>query len=1205
MPQTSQKFARDLFFAFDVGHSSIGWAVLRIHESGKIEVLGCGTVIFQADDCLAFQRRMFRRQRRNIRATRRRISRIAAMLNLILPREESSLAEELALYSKANELRRGELTKKGHGAPWLLAARVLKSNGERLLTWPQLWNVLRWYAHNRGYDGNKAWSRQEDAGESDRDTEKVEIAKRLLSEYGTRTMAETWCAICGLDPLGEKISASFEDPKDRPKAREAAFPRSLVENEVRRVLDAHIGKLPGVDERFVKVLMNDWRAIPCDEIHLPARYQGGLLFGQLVPRFENRIVGTCPVSGEKTPSRRSREFLDFRWMDVLRRVRVARLSDEELRPLDAAERIQLDRRARVLGFFRYEPDKVDKKTGAIKRGVNELREVLVEEMGFDRDNLEDLLFDDNMREALKVLPVEGDAQAFRIAWVAFDGPTHDASGEYVPDRLAGRFITQLLRGKVDSPIRLTPFRLIEELEKLGEKERADRIRQQLKEAATKREKIDEAKLAKLGNAEFGLARLSGRARFGRTVMRAAVQQWMHRDHPIDPFGKGGVVEQTSERQEAERAKRLDELTNNHLVRHRLRILAGDPHAEPKPFDGLLDDLVKTYANGDWTRISRIAVEVARDLQEMSGKTTKDRKAAQSQKLEQHQRAADALAAAMREEGISFVEEDGRPRFSASLIRKARIALDLEDREESKKRKVLAYRCPYTGRHYELTDILRRGRLELDHIVPRSKRLSDALEAMVLTSPEINREKKNRTALEFIRDMNRPENEAKRQKLGVLTERQYLEFVDSLEPKKDPFRRAKALGERPSDDDARRWRRKELLKVAKWDKQEFTPASLTVTRHLTKLAVQRIESRFPQECRPPVVVVPGAVTHVFRDRAWRLLPLLIDRKDTENKSMVNVVFVQRKKALDAGKDFNLKKALREVTHLHHAVDAAAVGLVLAMVTGPNAMSLDGRLAQLLIKRKLNAEERREFETIVQRLQLPKFYRWRKAKEGDDEILIDDLPKELKEQLHARLMERRVVQHIPKDKRGMPVDQKMWRLRGWNEDGTAQLEQKDRDPKTGRRVAKVPKQGADRPSRLIGWEPEGGSGKLKSIKAVLITNANFGLALDPAPEVIPFHKVSVRLRELRKKNGGKPVRILRNGHLIRVVEKSSSQIWRVFSIKNSSRGIMLDLGRPDAKGPSRNGNRITSFLKAGIEIIDAGYCGIDGSSVGADTETKGAL
>lgn len=71
---------QNLHLAFDVGHSSIGWAVLESRIDHDPDLLGCGSVIFQADDCLASQRRQFRRQRRHIRATRMRIERMKRLL---------------------------------------------------------------------------------------------------------------------------------------------------------------------------------------------------------------------------------------------------------------------------------------------------------------------------------------------------------------------------------------------------------------------------------------------------------------------------------------------------------------------------------------------------------------------------------------------------------------------------------------------------------------------------------------------------------------------------------------------------------------------------------------------------------------------------------------------------------------------------------------------------------------------------------------------------------------------------------------------------------------------------------------------------------------------------------------------------------------------------------------------------------------------
>jgi hypothetical protein len=68
-------------------------------------------------------------------------------------------------------------------------------------------------------------------------------------------------------------------------------------------------------------------------LKLPKRYEGGLLFSQLVPRFDNRIISTCPISGEKVLSRNCPEFPNFRWAMQLADIRVGNKLDRELREL--------------------------------------------------------------------------------------------------------------------------------------------------------------------------------------------------------------------------------------------------------------------------------------------------------------------------------------------------------------------------------------------------------------------------------------------------------------------------------------------------------------------------------------------------------------------------------------------------------------------------------------------------------------------------------------------------------------------------------------------------------------------------------------------------------------------------------------------------------------------------------------------------------
>jgi CRISPR/Cas system Type II protein with McrA/HNH and RuvC-like nuclease domain len=93
----------NLQLAFDVGHSSIGWAVLQSsagvppvsikqkENAPSVNILGCGSVVFRADDCLASSRRTYRRQRRHIRSTKQRIARMKIILKCLGVLKENEL----------------------------------------------------------------------------------------------------------------------------------------------------------------------------------------------------------------------------------------------------------------------------------------------------------------------------------------------------------------------------------------------------------------------------------------------------------------------------------------------------------------------------------------------------------------------------------------------------------------------------------------------------------------------------------------------------------------------------------------------------------------------------------------------------------------------------------------------------------------------------------------------------------------------------------------------------------------------------------------------------------------------------------------------------------------------------------------------------------------------------------------------------------
>lgn len=638
----AKKTAGDLSLAFDVGHSSIGWAVLQSapdSSAANPNLLGCGAVIFPADDCLASQRRTFRRQRRHIRSTRQRIARIKkllAYLGVVAPKE---------------------LDASGCAWPWKLAARVL--GGGENLTWAELWDVLRWYAHNRGYDGNRRWSAA-DAEALKEDTEKEEKARSLLSEFKEKhgkdgTMAEVFCDKLGIDPLGKKRASTF-----RFKGLNAAFPREIVEDEVRLILRAHFDKLGKVDVDLERALIGRdardklaWQAIPCPDLKLPARYQGGLLFGQLVPRFDNRIITQCPISGEKVPTRHCREFLDFRWAMQLANVRVAGETDEELRPLTVEERRAIDAAMR--------------EQGSMTKG--EFKKVVRAVANCRRDNLETMLMDPNAEDALLLDPVRKLTKTERLK----------AIWSLVPEKIQHRASNIWRRGK---PITLLGLR-----ENLETSDAFDAEVECLVDAAnTKKRRKDKPLTREELLAEPLLVRrLDGRAAYARPILRQAFTEVMAGKHPAE---EGGCLFRTEEILSAQLQRKIDNQTNNHLVRHRLLML-----------ERLERDVIDEYAGGDPSRIGRVTIEVNRELREMSGKTSKEIAQDQGQRLANFKNVTKKLGEAFAGTNIHI---------GPTLIRKARIAEDL------------GWTCPYTGQKYDAFQLLNRT-VDKDHIIPRIER----------------------------------------------------------------------------------------------------------------------------------------------------------------------------------------------------------------------------------------------------------------------------------------------------------------------------------------------------------------------------------------------------------------------------------------------------------------------------------------------------
>lgn len=1149
-PANKKSPARNISFAFDVGHSSIGWAVLKSTPTGPPELMGCGTVIFQADDCLASQRRIFRRQRRHIRATRQRISRLRRLIGNL------------------GVLSAEQLERPGYAWPWLLAARVLR--GGKALTWVELWDVLRWYAHNRGYDGNKGWSRHELA--SDEDTEKEQKANELLSAFQKKhgragTMAEVFCDVLGLDPLG-KIRSSMK----RGRNLGAAFPRGGVEREVERILRAHVGILPHVDNKMIEAVMRDHTALPGPGFRLPERYgqrlangslsPGGLLFGQLVPRFDNRIIARCPITFErvyqrvkaegggkerakheaeklaKVPGTGCAEFHRFRWAMQLANVNVEVTDSRTPRNLTVIERCVANEEMEKHGFL-------------TKR---QFKDIVRQQTDGAPDNLDRLLSHPDAECALVLDPVRRYIHSDSLV---------SALWPALPDALHKRLSGQWRRGRV-----MTVAEVLAACD--GARVVAEAAaRKYLDGHNTKKRKKDEpVTWEALLRTKLSVKRPSGRAPHTREVMGEVVDFVLSTNHHPAEGSNGAVDNGPLFRSEAIRVaqlqRALDEQTNNHLVRHRLKIL-----------ERLHEDLIKQYAQGERERVGRITIEVNRDVREMSGKTAQEQAKLQGQMLANFKGVRKKLEAAY--EGLGIHVGQG-------LIRKGRVAEDL------------GWTCPYTGKTYDALDLLHR-RVDKDHIIPRSDRASDSLDSLVITFAEVNKMKGKRTALSFIEEYEGKPVEGM-PNVYIKSLATYLKDVDALETR------------RGHDNDQRRKKnRKRLLLLRDYVEKEFTPADLTQTSQLVRLGAQTLQKHYAGVEKQLVITsLPGSVTGAVR-KSWNLTGCLA----TANPQV-----------LDAEGRPRIKTEIRGITHLHHALDACV--LAFASLLLPR----DGGAWELLVKRRLNLSEQRcarelfgprieiTQEGELRLAELPNALKEQVRQRLAERRVVQHIPADLsglrcKETVwrvfdpadphpNSRRLARWLAQSgvvIPAaDAKTVLIICRKRKNADARDEGDAAGKVFHDEGKTWRWVYAIKDKTA-----LLGLFPEGevADAKLKRIKAVKVLGDNFGLALDPEPTLIRSHKIWHQLQTLRKTNQGKQGRLLRKGSLIRIRDAGSRSnyrgVWMVRGLNFKQRdGFIIGLAPTDYVKDRRIPGVIESaslltLLKSGLEILKPPLCGLD--------------
>lgn len=932
-----QKHQQITTFSFDIGYASIGWSAMRgdAHQACEPTILGTGVVLFPSDDCLASERRSFRGLRRNIRARRQRIERMG---NILV--QHGCISED-------------EAHGKGHEAPFFLAARALQ--GKQKLTALEAWHVLRWYAHNRGYDGNSLWANREELNstESKEDSARVQAAKDLADKYHTKTMAETICAFLQLDT--DKEAADFTVNTPKYKAIGAAFDRALVIEEVTRLLSEHSELPMHVCELIIGDSTEHQQHLATCGVRLTKRFAGSVLFGQLVPRFDNRIIARCPITWAheyekalaagkseetanhhatkmaKVPNADTADFYAYRFARILANFKL------KGQPLSAEQRQQIMNEALLCGSY----TKIS------------FRKSLERLLGEAPDNYTNYFeFHPDSEKALVIAPATK-------TW-------NDANQNEVLSKLPNNIQTTLHQ-KLKRGQAFTYTQVKEMILAAGESPLP---------FASDIDMLDKGKKPlwdKIWKAEGA----SGRAPYARPVLRQVVEEVLRgedptkpalsKEHPVGEHKTAdGILYQLNNPDSSvnkyQQERSIDELSNNHRVRHRMLI-----------FERVLKEMKQKYLSDDPTQEVRICIEVGRELKEFSGIKAKE---IEGQLTQRH---------AHFKKAVKTLEEADIP-VTANLIRKCRIAMDM------------GWKCPFTEAIYGPQNL---EDLEFEHIIPYALRPSNALSHLVLCRPEVNRMKGKRTGLQFVME------EGGKLCPGINTEITTKQRYEAIVKKLDTRGHA--------DDEKRKKLRKRLLMVAAYsqhgskqakpeheDEREFegfTEGQMTQSSQLMKLAARMVKKQIKVA---RILMLPGVVTAATR-KAWHAWEVLAEICPDVRHEESN--------------ELKSKDEIRKVTHLHHAVDASVLGI--ASYIFPQLGN--GILWEAMGRRRINGAQKRQLEQLGGK----QFYQFHRKDESKDwQLIINELPAAARRSLRDALDEKRVVQHIPADMSGSKLKETIY-------------------------------------------------------------------------------------------------------------------------------------------------------------------------------------
>ena len=223
---------------------------------------------------------------------------------------------------------------------------------------------------------------------------------------------------------------------------------------------------------------------------------------------------------------------------------------------------------------------------------------------------------------------------------------------------------------------------------------------------------------------------------------------------------------------------------------------------------VVNGIVERYGKPD-----RIHVELARDLKA----TNKER---ELMTIRNRMREKEREKIVQR-----IAQEAGLEKVSRNDILKVMLADECD------------FTCPYSGKHFSMTELLHGGLVHIEHIIPYSVSFDDSFANKTLCLGALNSQKNNRTPYEAFGDT-----------------QDYQEMLERVKHFKGDFAERKL----------------ELFKLKKVEPEEFMERNLNDTRYASKLAMQYLAMLYggvvDKNGKRRIFAVAGGCTAIVR-RAW--------------------------------------------------------------------------------------------------------------------------------------------------------------------------------------------------------------------------------------------------------------------------------------------------------------------------------------------------